>query len=75
MTDCPSSSRNQGKCRTYRTFGRTSHSDILILFGRQRLEDQALAMLRGELVEIISGTGFVFSFNPRANSQHTRSGI
>jgi phosphoserine phosphatase RsbU/P len=34
--------------------------DILAMLGGRRLEDQVLAMLRGQLVEIISGTVFVF---------------
>ena len=35
-------------------------SDILAMSGGRRLEDQVLAMLRGQLIEIISGTIFVF---------------
>jgi sigma-B regulation protein RsbU (phosphoserine phosphatase) len=35
-------------------------SAILAMSGGRRLEDQALAMLRGQLVEIISGAIFVF---------------
>jgi sigma-B regulation protein RsbU (phosphoserine phosphatase) len=36
------------------------HSDILALFGRVHLQDQVLAMLRGQVADIISGTVFVF---------------
>lgn len=41
-------------------FGQTRHSDILALFGGARLQDQALATLRGHVADLLSGAVFVF---------------
>lgn len=41
-------------------FGQQVHSDILAVFGRCRLQDQALAVLRGHVEDIVTGTLFVF---------------